>query len=121
MITAWLSIMNAILALLLAGIGVGRASWHGPADDRLPGASARFALAVLRRCSTNRPVAHLAPERRVGRQGCRRFDARLADAVPVGFTMWRWMSMPYPEINDITTDYENPPEFVKPPNLSPTR
>ena len=39
-------------------------------------------------------------------------------AVPVGFTMWRWMSMPYPEINDITTDYENPPAFVKPPNLS---
>jgi uncharacterized protein (DUF1499 family) len=28
------------------------------------------------------------------------------------------MSMPYPEINDITTDYENPPAFVKPPGRS---
>jgi hypothetical protein len=32
--------------------------------------------------------------------------------------MWRWLSMRYPNINDITTDYDNPPKFVNPPGLS---
>jgi hypothetical protein len=39
-------------------------------------------------------------------------------AVPVGCTMWRWWSLPYPNLNDITTDYDNPPQFVNPPELS---
>jgi uncharacterized protein (DUF1499 family) len=39
-------------------------------------------------------------------------------AILVGFTMERWWSMPYPNINDITTDYDDPPQFVNPPGLA---
>jgi uncharacterized protein (DUF1499 family) len=39
-------------------------------------------------------------------------------AVPVGMTMCRWRSRPHPNINDITTDYDSPPQFVHPPGLS---
>jgi hypothetical protein len=40
-------------------------------------------------------------------------------AFPLGFAAMRCVSMAYPEINDITTDFENPPQFVSPPGLSP--
>ena len=122
MITAWLSIMNAILALLLVGIGVVGA--HLGMVPPMTGFLAfllSFALAVLALLfGLIGLLRTAAPERRVGRpKAVAGLVLGLLIAVPVGFTMWRWMSMPYPEINDITTDYENPPEFVKPPNLSP--
>lgn len=128
MITAWLSILNAILAATLLILGLGGAHlsllpsiWG--ADSPMVGfflmlfsflfavLALLFGLIGLLRTS--------APARRVGRpKAVAGLVLGLLVAGPVGFTMWRWMSMPYPDINDITTDYENPPAFVKPPDLS---
>ena len=61
-----------------------------------------------------------APERRAARpRAVNGIVLGLLVAVPVAFTMWRWTSMPYPDLSDITTDYDNPPAFVQPPGLSP--
>jgi uncharacterized protein (DUF1499 family) len=121
MIPAWLSILDAILAVLLVGIGVMGA--HLGAIPPMTGFLAfvlSFAIAVLALLFGLIGFARTAvPERRPGRpKAVAGLVLGLLVAVPVGFTMWRWMSMPYPEINDITTDYENPPAFVQPPGLS---
>jgi uncharacterized protein (DUF1499 family) len=121
MITAWLSVLNAILAVLLVGIGVVGA--HFGLVPPMTGFLAfllSFAIAVLALLFGLIGVLRTsAPQRRVGRpKAVAGLVLGLLIAVPVGFTMWRWMSMPYPEINDITTDYEDPPEFVKPPDLA---
>jgi uncharacterized protein (DUF1499 family) len=121
MIPAWLSILDAILAVLLVGIGVMGA--HLGAIPPMTGFLAfvlSFAIAVLAVLFGLIGFARTAaPERRPGRpKAVSGLVLGLLVAVPVGITMWRWMSMPYPEINDITTDYENPPAFVRPPGLS---
>lgn len=122
MIPAWLSIVDAILAVLLVGIGVAGA--HLGLVPPMTGFLAfllSFAIAVLALLFGLIGLARTsAPARRPGRRkAVAGLLLGLLVAVPVGLTMWRWMSMPYPDINDITTDYENPPEFVKPPDLSP--
>lgn len=40
-----------------------------------------------------------------------------AIVVPILLIVWQAMRTPYPVINDITTDYDNPPQFVKPPGI----
>jgi uncharacterized protein (DUF1499 family) len=121
MIPAWLSILDAILAVLLVGIGVVGA--HMGLIPPMTGFLAfllSFAIAILALLFGLIGLARTsAPQRRPGRpKAVAGIVLGLLVAVPVGLTMWRWMSMPYPEINDITTDYDNPPEFVKPPDLS---
>lgn len=121
MIPAWLSILDAILALLLVGIGVAGA--HLGLVSPMTGFLAfllSFAIAVLALLFGLIGLLRTsAPQRRPGRpKAVAGLILGLLIAIPVGFTMWRWMSMPYPEINDITTDYENPPAFVKPPDLA---
>ena len=121
MIPAWLSLLDAILAVLLVGIGVVGA--HLGLVPPMTGFLAfllSFAIAILALLFGLIGLLRTsAPERRPGRpKAVAGLVLGLLIAVPVGFTMWRWMSMPYPEINDITTDYENPPAFVKPPELS---
>ncbi len=121
MIPAWLSILDAILAVLLVGIGVVGA--HMGLIPPMTGFLAfllSFAIAILALLFGLIGLARTsAPQRRPGRpKAVAGIVLGLLVAVPVGFTMWRWMSMPYPEINDITTDYDNPPAFVQPPDLS---
>ena len=121
MIPAWLSILDAILAVLLVGIGVVGA--HIGLIPPMTGFLAfllSFAIAILALLFGLIGLARTsAPQRRPGRpKAVAGIVLGLLVAVPVGFTMWRWMSMPYPEINDITTDYDNPPAFVQPPDLS---
>ncbi len=121
MIPAWLSILDAILAVLLVVVGVVGA--HLGVIPSLTGFMMfllSFAIAILALLFGLIGLLRTsAPERRVGRpKAVAGIVLGLLVAVPVGFTMWRWMSMPYPEINDITTDYENPPAFVQPPDLS---
>jgi uncharacterized protein (DUF1499 family) len=121
MITAWLSILDAILAVLLVAIGVVGA--HLGLVAPMFGFLAfllSFAVGVLALLFGLIGLARTAaPERRPGRpKAVAGLVLGLLVAVPVGLTMWRWMSMPYPEINDITTDYDNPPEFVKPPDMA---
>src|SRR5512146_651125 len=121
MTPAWLSILDAILAVLLVGIGVVGA--HLGVIPPMTGFLAfllSFLIAILALLFGLIGLARTAaPERRVGRsKAVAGVVLSLLVAVPVGFTMGRWMSMPYPEINDITTDYEKPPAFVHPPGLS---
>ncbi len=121
MIPAWLSMLDAILAAVLLGVGLLGAHL----DMVLPMAGfsmflLSFAMAILALLFGLIGLARTsAPERRPGRpKAVAGIILSLLVAIPVGFTMWRWMSMPYPEINDITTDYTNPPAFVRPPELS---
>lgn len=121
MIPAWLSLLDAILAVLLVGIGVAGA--HLGLVPPMTGFLAfllSFAIAILALLFGLIGLLRTsAPKRRPGRpKAVAGLVLGLLVAGPVGFTMWRWMSMPYPEINDITTDYDNPPAFVHPPDLS---
>ncbi len=124
MIPAWLSLLDAIVALVLLAVGIFGAHFNlvlpmaGFSMFLLSFLMALLALLIgligLWRTA--------APERRAGRpRAVAGIILSLLVAVPVGAVMWRWMSMPYPEINDITTDYDNPPEFVQPPGMSPAR
>jgi uncharacterized protein (DUF1499 family) len=129
MIPAWLSILDAILAVLLLLVGIGGAHFFllpsvWGADPAMVGfylTLFSFLFAALALLIGLLGIARTAaPERRVGRpKALAGTILGLAIAVPLGLMGWRWMSMPYPEINDITTDYDNPPEFVQPPELSP--
>jgi uncharacterized protein (DUF1499 family) len=128
MIPAWLSLLDAILAVLLLVVGIGGAHFY-----LLPSIAGldppmlafylfllSFLLAILALLFGLIGLARTsALARRPGRpKAVAGLVLGLLVAVPVGFTMWRWMSMPYPEINDITTDYDNPPAFVQPPDMS---
>ncbi len=120
MVPAWLSIFNAIFAVLLVEMGVAGA--HLGAIPPMIGFLAfllSFVIAILALLFGLIGLARTAvPERRPGRpKAIAGIVLGLLIAVPVGFTMWRWWSMPYPNINDITTDYDNPPQFVNPPGL----
>ncbi len=121
MIPAWLSIFNAIFAIVLFATGVAGASQGAIAP--MTGFLAfllSFVIAILAVIFGLAGLARTSsPERRPGRpRAVAGIVLGLLVAVPVGFTMWRWWSMPYPNINDITTDYDNPPQFVNPPGLS---
>jgi uncharacterized protein (DUF1499 family) len=121
MIPAWLSMLDAILAAVLLGVGLLGA--HLGLVLPMSGFSMfllSFAMAVLALLFGLIGLLRTsAPERRPGRpKAVAGIVIGLLVAVPVGFTMWRWMSMPFPEINDITTDYANPPAFVQPPGLA---
>ena len=118
MIPAWLSMLDAILAVVLLAVGLIGA--HFGLVLPMSGFSMfllSFAMAILALLFGLIGLARTsAPERRFGRpKAVAGIVLSLVIAIPVGFTMWRWMSMPYPEINDITTDYANPPAFVQPP------
>jgi uncharacterized protein (DUF1499 family) len=121
MILAWLSIFNAILAVLLAEMGMVGAHL----GVILPTTGLRafllsFVIAILAVIFGLIGLARTSvPERRLGRRkAAAGIVLGLLVAAPVGFAMWRWLSLPYPNINDITTDYDDPPQFVNPPGLS---
>src|SRR5690348_15361158 len=121
MIPAWLSILDAILAAVLLGVGLLGA--HLGLVTPISGFSMfllSFAMALLALILGIIGVLRTgAPERRPGRpKAVAAIVLSLLVGVPVGFVMWHWMSMRYPNINDITTDSVNPPEFVKPPGLA---
>jgi len=113
MIPARLSIFNAIFAVLLVAVGVAGA--HLGAIPPMTGFLAfllSFVIANLALLFGLIGLAHTwARERQPGRpkgKAVAGIVLGLLIAVPVGFTIWRWLSMPYPNINDITTDYDNP-------------
>ena len=121
MIPAWLSMFNAIFAAGLLGVGVVGA--HKGMIPPMTGFLAfllSFVVAILALLFGLLGFARTsASERRSGRpKAVAGIVLGLLIAVPVGSTMWRWWSMPYPDLNDITTDYNNPPQFVSPPGLS---
>jgi len=122
MIPAWLSTFDALLAVLLVTLGVAGA--HMGMIPPLTGLLAfllSFVIAILAVLFGLVGLARTsAPERRSVRpRALNGLMLGLLVAVPVGFTMWRWTSAPYSNINDVTTDYDNPPAFVQPPGLSP--
>jgi len=120
MIPAWLSIFNAILAVLLVGAGVVGANMGMiPPMTGLLAFLLSFVVAALALLFGLIGLARTSvSECRPGRpKAVAGIVTGLLIAVPVGFTTWRWWSMPYPNINDITTDYDNPPQFVKAPGL----
>ena len=121
MIPAWLSIFNATLAVLLVEAGVVGANLRAiPPMTGFLAFLLSFVTAILALLFGLIGLARtLDPERPRGRRkAVVGIVLGLLIALPVGFTMWRWWSMPYPNINDITTDYDNPPQFVNPPGLS---
>jgi len=121
MIPAWLSILGAIFAVLLVAMGVAGA--HMGLIASMTGFLAfllSFVIAILALLSGLVGLAHTsAAQRGPAPPGAvAGIVLALLIAIPVGFTMWRWLSMPYPNINDVTTDYDNPPQFVNPPGLA---
>jgi uncharacterized protein (DUF1499 family) len=121
MIPAWLSLLDAIVALAMIVVGVIGA--HIGTVEPMVGFSMfllGFAIAVLALIIGLVGLLRTsAPQRRIGRpKAIAGTILSILIIVPVGFVIWRWMSMPYPEINDITTDYANPPQFVQPAGLS---
>ena len=99
MIPAWLSILDAILAAVLLGVGLLGA--HLGFVLPMSGFSMfllSFAMAILALLFGLIGLARTsAPERRPGRpKAVAGIVLSLLIAIPVGFTMWRWMSMPYP-------------------------
>jgi uncharacterized protein (DUF1499 family) len=122
MIPAWLSLLDAILAVILLAVGVGGAHFFLVAPLlgfqlfllSVPIAALAFLIGLLGIARTG------AEQRRAGR------PLALAGtilgavvAVPLVLIIRSWMSMRAPLINDITTDFDNPPEFIKPPGMSP--
>lgn len=122
MIPAWLSLLDAILAILLLAVGIGGA--HFSLIPPLRG----FELFLL-----SAPIAVLAfligllgiartanEKRRAGRPiALAGTILGIAVAAPTVFVIYSWMSLRAPLINDITTDFNNPPEFIRPPGMSP--
>jgi hypothetical protein len=118
MIPVRLSIFNVIFAAVLLAMGVGGANQGTIAP--MTGFLAfllSFVIAILAVLFGLAGLARTSvPERRRGRsKAVAGIVLGLLIVIPVGFTIWHWLSMPYPNINDITTDYENPPEFINPP------
>jgi uncharacterized protein (DUF1499 family) len=121
MIPAWLSILGAIFAVLLVAMGVAGA--HMGLIAPMTGFLAfllSFVVAILALLFGLVGLARIsAPERRPGRpRAVAGIVLSLLIAIPVGFTIGRWLSMPCPNINDITTNYDSPPQFVNPPGLA---
>jgi uncharacterized membrane protein required for colicin V production len=101
MIPAWLSIFNAILAALLVEVGVVGA--HMGTIPPMSGFLAfllSFVVAILALLFGLISLARSSiPERRPERpKAVAGIVLGLLIAVPVGSTMWRWLSMPYPNI-----------------------
>jgi uncharacterized protein (DUF1499 family) len=120
MILAWLSLLDAIVAIAMVVVGIVGA--HIGTIEPMAGFSMfllGYAIAVLALLIGLVAIWRTsAPQRRVGRpKAVAGIIISLVIIVPVGFAIWRWMSMPYPPINDITTDYANPPQFAHPPGL----
>lgn len=121
MIPAWISIFSAIFAVLLLGTGVAGANLGAiPPMTGFLAFLLSFVIAILALLFGLIGLARTsAPEcRSVRPKAVVGIVLGLLIGVPVGFTIWRWLSMPCPNINDITTDFDNPPQFVNPPGLS---
>ncbi|HZO81292.1 MAG TPA: DUF1499 domain-containing protein [Candidatus Binataceae bacterium] len=122
MIPAWLSLLDAILAVILLAVGIGGAHFYLVAPMlgfqlfllSVPLAALAFLIGLLGIARTG------AEPRRAGRPiALAGTILGLVVAVPLILIIRSWMSMHAPLINDITTDFDNPPEFVKPPGMSP--
>jgi hypothetical protein len=121
MIAPWLSLFGETLAVLLIEAGVlGAHLGTIPPMTGLMLFLLGFSIAILAVIIGLIGVAYTsATERRSGRsKAAAGVVLGLLVCVPVGFTMRHWLSTPYPNINDITTDFNNPPQFVDPPGLS---
>jgi uncharacterized protein (DUF1499 family) len=121
MIPAWLSLLDAIVAFAMVVVGIVGA--HLGTVEPMVGFSMfllGYAIALLALLIGLLGIWRTsAPQRRVGRpKAAAGIIISLIIIVPVGFTIWRWVSMPYPNMNDITTDYANPPQFAHPPGLN---
>lgn len=121
MIPAWLSLLDAIVGFAMVVVGIVGA--HIGTVEPMVGFSMfllGYAIAVLAFLIGLIAIWRTsAPQRRIGRpKAVAGVILSLIIVIPVGFVIWRWMSMPYPPINDITTDYANPPQFAHPPGLN---
>jgi uncharacterized protein (DUF1499 family) len=121
MIPARLSILNAIFALVLVVTGVAGA--HQGVIPPMAGFVAfllSFAAAILALLFGFAGLARSATSRRRPGRSMAVAGVVLAllVAVPVALTIYPSWSRPHPNINDITTDYDHPPQFVHPPGLS---
>jgi uncharacterized protein (DUF1499 family) len=120
MIAALLSILSAIFSVALVAGGVAGANLGAiPPMIGFLAFLLSFPVAILALLFGLVGLARTSARARLsGRpQAVTGIVLGLLIAVSVGFTMWRWLSMPYPRINDITTDYASPPQLVNPPGL----
>lgn len=128
MIPAWLSLLDAILAAIALVVGVGGAHYLllPPVfgfDAPMVGFQLfllSFLLAGLAVLFGLLGIALTGGEaRRAGRpKAIIGTILGAAIAIPVGVVIWQWASVPAPPINDITTSFNNPPEFVIPNGMS---
>ncbi len=122
MIPAWLALLDGILAVVLLAVGVGGAHFFLVTPFlgfqlfllSVPIAVLAFLAGALGLIRTR------AEARRAGRPlALAGTILGLGVAAPLAVIIFSWMSMTAPPINDITTDFDNPPQFVKPPDMSP--
>jgi uncharacterized protein (DUF1499 family) len=122
MIPAWLALLDGMLAVILLVVGIAGAHYFLVMPFlgfqlfllSLPIAVLAFLIGIVGIVRTR------ASSRRAGRPlAFAGTILGLAVAVPLVLIMRSWMAINAPPINDITTDFDNPPEFVNPPGMSP--
>jgi uncharacterized protein (DUF1499 family) len=122
MIPAWLSLLDAILAVVLLVVGVGGA--HFAVATPFLGFQLFLLSVVIGALAIVIGIVGIfrtrAESRRAGRPlALAGTILGLAVTIPLVFVIHNWMSINAPLINDITTDVNDPPQFVKPPGMSP--
>lgn len=124
MISAWLSLLDAMIAVALLAAGLVGAHYYAVASfvafQMVVFSSVLGALAVL--IGIFAILRTLAEQRRAGRpRAIVGTILGLLVAAPTGYVMYQALQAHYPLLNDVTTNFDNPPEFAAVGGITPDR